>query len=144
MIISEDQFRLRQRFEDIELGRVIPQFFLRPCRLKILMVVDGFPGSFLNVSYSHSYFGLSAVLDTLRDNPEHFVKFDVTRAHRQTDTFKPNPATDPDLHDKYGPHFENFVLISRVSMLTNTIRFGFSVREGTHWIASVYRTMSWR
>ncbi|WP_185235073.1 hypothetical protein [Teredinibacter franksiae] len=108
MIISEDQFRLRQRFEDIELGRVIPQFFLRPCRLKILMVVDGFPGSFLNVSYSHSYFGLSAVLDTLRDNPEHFVKFDVTRAHRQTDTFKPNPATDPDLHDKYGPHFENF------------------------------------
>ena len=50
----------------IDRGDLIIPPFLRPCRLKILMVVDGYPGSFLNVSFSHSYFGLSAVLDLLR------------------------------------------------------------------------------
>jgi hypothetical protein len=92
----------------IDRGELIFPPFLRPCRLKILMVVDGYAGSFLNVSFSHSYFGLSAVLDTLRNNPEYFVKFDITRAHRQTDTFKPDPLTDPLLHERYGPHYESF------------------------------------
>jgi len=96
------------RFEQFERGDRLPAFFLRPCQLKILMVVDGYPGTFLNVSYSHSYFGLSAVLDTLRENPEHYAKFNVTRAHRQTDSFKPDPVLDPDLNAKYGPHHENF------------------------------------
>jgi hypothetical protein len=92
----------------IDRGELIYPPFLRPCRLKILMVVDGYPGSFLNVSFSHAYFGLSAVLDTLRENPEYFVKFDVTRAHRQTDTFKPDPIAEPLLHERYGPHYESF------------------------------------
>lgn len=100
--------RLKEPFTRLDRGDLILPWILRPCRLKILMVVDGYPGSFLNVSFSHSYFGLSAVLDTLRDNPEYFVKFDVTRAHRQTDTFKPDPATQPELHARYGPHFEGF------------------------------------
>lgn len=91
-----------------ERGELFLPLFLRPCRLKILIVVDGYPGSFVNISFSHSYFGLSHVLDALRDNPEFFVKFSVTRAHRQTDDFKPDPATEPDLHARYGPHFENF------------------------------------
>jgi hypothetical protein len=99
---SLDKLRLVDR------GDLLLTKFLRPCRLKILMVVDGHPGSFLNVSFSHSYFGLSAVLDTLRDNPEYFVKFNITRAHRQVDDFKPDPATEPLLHARYGPHFENF------------------------------------
>ena len=100
--------RTNSRFEAIDRGDLAITFFPRPCRLKILMVVDGYPGSFLNISFSHSYFGLSAVLDTLRLNPEFFVKFDVTRAHRQTDTFKPDPVADPVAHSRYGPHFENF------------------------------------
>ncbi len=108
MISISDIIGRPSRFERFDRGDLVPEFFLAPCRLKILMVVDGYPGNFLNVSFSHSYFGLSAVLDTLRENPEHFVKFDVTRAHRQTDTFKPDPAIDPDLHAKYGPQFENF------------------------------------
>lgn len=98
----------RFRFEAIDRGLIELPWILRSCRLKILMVVDGYPGNFLNVSFSNSYFGLSAVLDTLRDNPEWWAKFEVTRAHRQIDSFKPDPATEPDLHDKYGPHYENF------------------------------------
>lgn len=100
--------RSLDKFALLDSGDLLLPAFLRPCRVKILIVVDGFPGSFLNISFSHSYFGLSAVLDTLRDNPEYFVKFDVTRAHRQTDTFKPDPVNDPLLHARYGPHFENF------------------------------------
>ena len=88
----------RNKFEAIDRGDITLPGFLRPCRLKILMVIDGFPGSFLNVSFSDSYFGLATVLDTLRTNPEWWVKFNVTRAHRQTDSFKPNPATEPVLH----------------------------------------------
>lgn len=98
----------RNKFEAIDRGDITLPGFLRPCRLKILMVIDGFPGSFLNVSFSDSYFGLATVLDTLRTNPEWWVKFNVTRAHRQTDSFKPDPATEPVLHARYGPHFENF------------------------------------
>jgi hypothetical protein len=44
----------------------------------------------------------------LRENPEYFVKFDITRAHRQTDDFKPDPETQPVEHERYGPHYENF------------------------------------
>ena len=49
------------------------------------MVVDGNVGSFVNVSFGHSYFGLSAVLDTLANTADSWVRFDVTKAHRQTD-----------------------------------------------------------
>ena len=98
----------RAKFEAIDRGDLVLKHFLLPCRLKILMVVDGYPGSFLNISFSDSYFGLATVADTLRNNPEWWVKFDVTRAHRQTDSFKPNPATEPLLHARYGPHFEGF------------------------------------
>ncbi len=72
------------------------------------MVVDGYPGNFLNVSFSHSYFGLSAVLDALRSQPDFFVRYDVTRAHRQTDTFKPDQQQDPQAYELYAPHFEGF------------------------------------
>lgn len=100
--------RTLDKFALVDRGELVIASLLKPCRLKILMVVDGYSGSFLNVSFSHSYFGLSAVLDTFRTNPEFFVKFDITRAHRQTDTFKPDPVADPVLHERYGPHFEGF------------------------------------
>lgn len=103
----------RERFEAINRGELVIAEHLRPCRLKILMVVDGNPGQFLNVSFSDSYFGLATVLDSLRNNPEWWVRFDVTRAHRQVDDFKPNPATEPELHARYGPHFENFRFTQR-------------------------------
>ena len=98
----------RAKFDAVHRGDLILKGFLRPCRLKILMVVDGYPGNFLNISFSDSYFGLATVADTLRTNPEWWVKFDVTRAHRQTDDFKPDPTTEPALHARYGPHFEGF------------------------------------
>ena len=90
------------RFELFDRGDLVMFPFLRPCRLKILMVVDD------NISFSHAYFGLSHVLDVLRNNPEFYVKFDVTRAHREVDPFKPNQAADPVAWGRYGPHFENF------------------------------------
>ena len=94
----------RERFALTDAALLEHRFFLKPCRVKILMLVD------LSISYSHSYFGLSTVLDTLRLNPEWWVKFDVTRAHRQTDIYKP-PAADP-AFALYGPHYENFDFIN--------------------------------
>ncbi len=103
---------LRQRqvgkFAQMDRGDLVISPNLAPCRLKILMVVDSIGGEFLNISFSFSNFGLSATLDTLRTNPEFFVRFDVTRAHRQTDTSKPDPDTQPGAHERYGPHFEKF------------------------------------
>lgn len=75
----------RARFEAIDRGDLILPGFLLPCRIKILMVVDGYPESFLNITFGELYFSLSAVLDTLNNNPEAWVKFDITKAHRQTD-----------------------------------------------------------
>lgn len=75
----------RARFEAIDRGDFILKGFFLPCRIKILMVVDGYPGSFLNITFGELYFSLSAVLETLNNNPEAWVKFDVTKAHRQTD-----------------------------------------------------------
>lgn len=98
----------RNRFEQFQRGDLLLPWLLRPCVVKILMVVDGYPGSFLNVSFSHSYFGLSAVLDALRNQPDFFVRYQVTKAHRQTDSFKPDPTTDPVAHSLYGPDFEGF------------------------------------
>jgi hypothetical protein len=90
------------RYELVDRGDLVIFPYLRPCRVSILIVVDA------SISFSHAYFGLSAVLDTLRNNPEFYVKFDVTRAHRQTDNFKPNQATEPVAWSRYGPHFESF------------------------------------
>ncbi|MCY7350989.1 MAG: hypothetical protein LH606_10010 [Cytophagaceae bacterium] len=98
-VISGKRFN---RFELADRGDLVFFPYLRPCRVKILMVVDA------SISFSHSYFGLSHVLDVLRNNPEFYVKFDVTRAHRNTDNFKPNQATDPIAWSRYGPHFEGF------------------------------------
>ncbi len=94
----------RERFALIDSAFLENRYFLKACRVKILMLVD------LSISYSHSYFGLSTVLDTLRLNPEWWVKFDVTRAHRQIDLYKP-PAADP-AFALYGPHHENFDFIN--------------------------------
>ena len=58
------------------------------------------------ISYNQFYFGLSEVLDTLRNNPEWWVNFDITRAHRQMD---PNPpAPDSAAEPLYAPHYEEF------------------------------------
>lgn len=90
----------RARFQDISIGKIDHRIFLRPCRVKILMLVD------TGISYNQYYFGLSEVLDTLRTNPEWWVNFDITRAHRQTD---PNPplAGSP-AEPLYAPHHEEF------------------------------------
>ncbi len=90
----------RERFREIDRGLIDHRLFLRPCKVKILMLVDN------GISYNQFYFGLSEVLDTLRNNPEWWVNFDVTRAHRQSD---PNPplAGSP-AEDLYAPDYENF------------------------------------
>lgn len=75
----------RARFEAIDRGDLLLPFLRAPVRIRILMVCDGYEGDFLNVTYGQLYFSLSAVLDTLQNNPEPWVKFDVTKAHRQTD-----------------------------------------------------------
>jgi hypothetical protein len=99
--------RRSERLARMERGDLVISPNLQPCRLKILMLVDGYP--FISISfYRAPVFGLTAVLDTLRDNPEYFVKFDVTRAHRQIDMYKPDPETQPVDHELYGPHYENF------------------------------------
>ena len=94
------------QFAKIDRGELLLPYFLRREKVRILIVVDGQPGAFLNVSFNQSYFGLSAVLDTLRNEADYFVEFDVKRAHRQTDSFKP-AAGSPDFA-KYAPHYENF------------------------------------
>jgi len=77
-----------------------------PCPQKILVVTDGYVGNFLNGSFSHYYFGLSAFIDTMLDQNDYFVRFNLTLAHRQTDDQKPGPA-DPNFA-RYAPNFENF------------------------------------
>lgn len=90
----------RERFKEIDIGKLPHPIFLRPCNVKILILVD------TGISYNQYYFGLSEVLDTLRNNPEWWVNFDITRAHRQTDPNSPAPgsAAEP----LYAPHYENF------------------------------------
>ena len=80
--LAQIKLQERIRFQQIDIGQLRHPLFLRPCTVKILMLVD------TGISYNQFYFGLSEVLDTLRDNPEWWVNFEVTRAHRQTD---PNP-----------------------------------------------------
>ena len=75
----------RARFEALHKGDWALPWLFRPVHLKILMVVDGYVGNFLNVSFGQSYFGLSGVLDTLANTADSWVRFDVTKAHRQTD-----------------------------------------------------------
>jgi hypothetical protein len=94
------------RRDAIERGDIIIWPSLSPCRMRILMLVD-LAGDF-GISFSTATFGLSMVLDTLVENPEFFVKFDVTRAHRQADPGKPDPVTEPTAFHRYAPHYENF------------------------------------
>lgn len=89
----------RERFRAIDAGLIPIKHLPRPCQVRILMLVDD------GISYNQFYFGLSEVLDTLRSNPEWWVNFQITRAHRHLD---PNPPVDPAAAALYGPHFENF------------------------------------
>ena len=82
--LSEFEFN-RARLDAIHRGDFVLPFLPRPVRIKILMVADGYPGNFVNITYGRLYFSLSAVVDTLTNNPEPWVKFDITKAHRQTD-----------------------------------------------------------
>ncbi len=86
----------------------------RPCPQKILIVTDGYTNS-LTGSFSHSYFGLSHLVDTLLDQTEYFVDFRLTLAHRQIDQYKPSPGSPADpadpnhaLYARYAPNFESF------------------------------------
>lgn len=90
----------RQRLAAIDSGLLDHRLFLKPCTVKILMLVDN------GISYNQFYFGLSEVLDTLRNNPEWWVNFDITRAHRQTDPNPPTPGSPAET--LYAPHFQNF------------------------------------
>ena len=89
----------RERFRAIDAGLIPIKYLPRPCQVRILMLVDD------GISYNQFYFGLSEVLDTLRSNPEWWIKFNITRAHRHLD---PNPPVDPAALALYGPNFENF------------------------------------
>lgn len=75
----------RARFDAIDVGRWRLPGFFKPCTVRILIVVDGYDGSFLNVTFGQLYFSLSAVVHELENNPEWWVKYQVTKAHRQND-----------------------------------------------------------
>jgi hypothetical protein len=74
----------RLRFDAIERGDFELPWVLKPCRMKILMVVDG-DGGFVTITYGRLYFSLSAVVDLLQHSPDWWIKYDLTKAHRQTD-----------------------------------------------------------
>lgn len=75
----------RVRFDAIDRGDVVISPFLRPCRQKILIVVDGDSGSFVNITFGRLYFSLSALCDVLEHSPDWWIKYDLTKMHRQTD-----------------------------------------------------------
>ena len=116
------------KYELVDAGFIHLFPFLRTCGVKILMVVDG------TISFNHAYFGLSHVLDVLRNNPEFYVKFDVTRAHRSPDIYKPDQATEPIAWERYGPHFEGFTFTQAgfdLDAYDQVWFFGFSGEGGS-------------
>lgn len=74
----------RKRLDAIERGDLLIPYFLKPCRMKILMVVDG-TGGFVTITFGRLYFSLSAVVDLIQNGPDYWIKYDITKAHRQTD-----------------------------------------------------------
>jgi len=94
----------RLRFDAIDRGDILLPWALRPCRIKILMVADGGgPGSFVNITYGRLYFSLSAVVDLLAHSPDWWVRYDVTKTHRQAD---PLGAADIDGFRFTDPSFD--------------------------------------
>jgi len=90
----------RERFAKINQGILPHPIFKKPVKVKILILVD------TGISFNRYYFGLSEVLNTLYNNPEWWVNFDITKAHRFND---PNPpAGGTPAFDLYGPDFTNF------------------------------------
>lgn len=81
---------------------------LSPPKIQILVVIDGHASSFHNASFSPSPYGLSSLLDCMTGQGEYFVEFEVTRAHRQTDPFRPDAENAPQLSGAYAPHYEDF------------------------------------
>ena len=75
----------RDRLDAIERGDFLLPWALRPCRMKLLMVVDGNTGSFVDITFGRLYFSLSAVVDLMENSPDWWIKYDVTKAHRQVD-----------------------------------------------------------
>lgn len=104
-------------FRPIE--RIYP--WKRPCPQKILVVTDGYPGSFLNASFSKSYFGLSTFINTMLDQSDYYVRFNLTLAHRQTDDFKPAPG-DPN-YARFAPNFENFRFTTTANDVKTNVAF---------------------
>lgn len=83
----------RLRFEQIDRGRIVLPWLLRPCKMKILMVVDGDDVGPVTISYGSLYFSLSTLIDTLENDPDWWVEYEVTKTHRQID---PLGAADMD------------------------------------------------
>jgi len=75
----------RLRFDAIDRGDLVIKPFLAPCRVKILLVADGVNGGFVNVTYGRLYFSLSALCEVLEHSPDWWVRYDLTKMHRQTD-----------------------------------------------------------
>lgn len=74
----------RLRFEAIDRGDLVVYPHLPACRMKILIVVDG-DGGFVNITFGRLYFSLSALCDLLEHSPDWWIKYDLTKVHRQTD-----------------------------------------------------------
>lgn len=120
-LVSESASILQSHFDpslevkELHHAHHLPIPWKFPCPQKILIVTDGYMGNSLYASFSHYYFGLSALVDTLLDQSDYFVNFKLTLAHRQTDLEKPSPGSpanpaDPNhaLYARYAPNFENF------------------------------------
>ncbi len=87
------------------------------CVVRILIVTESLlPSEGTGISFyrnheagpsEYNHFSLRTLLDALRENPEFFVRFEVTRAHRQSDIHAPGPDEHP-AYERYAPHFEYF------------------------------------
>ena len=77
-LLTEENIRtLKLRSEFVDQLYVEPQIhwpFLRPCDVRILMVVDG-------LDFSDANFGLATFVRTLLDMPGRYVRFRITLAH---------------------------------------------------------------
>lgn len=91
----DDEIRVvldRQQLHALDPGKLRP-IFLRPCKLPILIVTDGFG------SFGGSDFGMQDLLGVLAVPPGPWASFEVTKAHRRDDPDADITSFRFDTHD---------------------------------------------